>query len=62
MLETLPRSMHDFWEQLCCALSERISFEVFSPIWSHVNETKKKKNRKKTQKYKISKKNALEMR
>ncbi len=27
-----------FWEQICCALSDKMSFEVFSPIWSHVNE------------------------
>ena len=36
-------------EQICCVLSEEMSFEVFSPIWSHVNKNKKKivKNKKK---------------
>ncbi len=27
-------------EQICCALSYKMSFEGFSPIWSHVNEQK----------------------
>ncbi len=30
------------WEKICCALSDQTSFEVFSPIWSHVNENEKK--------------------
>ncbi len=29
-------------EQICCALSEEMSFEIFSPIWFHVNENEKK--------------------
>ncbi len=28
----------NFWDQICCACSEEMSFEVFSPIWSNVNE------------------------
>ncbi len=32
----------NFWEQICCALSDKMSLEVFSPIWSHVNENEKK--------------------
>ena len=42
LVETLPRSMQEFLEQICCALSDKMSFELFSPIWSHVNEKKKK--------------------
>ncbi len=34
----------NFWEQSCCALSDKMSLEVFSPIWSHVNENEKKKS------------------
>ena len=32
----------DFWVQICCVLSDKLSFEVFSPMWSHVNENEKK--------------------
>ncbi len=32
----------DFWEQICCVLSYKMSFEVFSPIWSRVKENEKK--------------------
>ncbi len=35
----------DFWEQICCSLSDKMSVEVFSPIWSHVNENEKKKKK-----------------
>ena len=31
----------NFWEQICCALSDKMSFEVFSTIWSNVNENEK---------------------
>ncbi len=31
----------NFGEQICRVLSDKISFEVFSPIWSHVNENEK---------------------
>ncbi len=31
----------NFWEQIYCALSEEMSFEVLSPIWSYVNENEK---------------------
>ena len=30
----------NFCEQICCAFSDKMSFEVFSPIWSHVNKRK----------------------
>ncbi len=26
------------WEQIWCVLSEKMSFETFTLIWSHVNE------------------------
>ncbi len=38
--------MHEFLGVNVFVLSE-MSFEVFSPIWSHVNENEKKKNRTK---------------
>ena len=31
LIQTLPRSIHIFWEQIWCALSEEISFETFTP-------------------------------
>ena len=40
LVETLLRSMPEFVEQICCMLSDKMSFEVFSPIWPHVNENK----------------------
>ncbi len=38
----------NFGEQICCALSDKMSFDFFCPIWSHVNEneTKIRKNPK----------------
>ncbi len=33
----------NFGEQIFCALSDKMSFEAFSPIWSHVNENEKEK-------------------
>ena len=50
----------NFWEQIWCALSEEISFEAISPIWSHVNENEKK-NRKKTKMQNFEKQNGLEI-
>ena len=43
LVETLPKSMHEFW-----GANMQISFETFTPIWSHVNENEKKnvKNKK----------------
>ncbi len=40
--------MHEFLEWIVYVLSEEMSFEGFSPIWSHVNENEKKivKNQK----------------
>ena len=35
--ETLSRIMHEFFEWICYVISEEMSFEVFSPIWSHPN-------------------------
>ncbi len=32
----------NFREQIWCVLSEEMSFEAFTPIWSHVNENEKK--------------------
>ena len=32
----------NIWEQICCALSDKMLLEVFSPVWSHVNEKEKK--------------------
>ncbi len=37
-VETLSRSIHDFLEQIWLMLWEKMSFETFTPIWSHVNE------------------------
>ena len=37
----------NFGEEICCALSENMSFEVLSPIWSHVNEKEKKNHKNK---------------
>ncbi len=31
-----------FWEQICCVVSEEMSFETITSIWSHVNENEKK--------------------
>ncbi len=31
-----------FREQIWCVLSEEMSFETFTPIWSHVSENEKK--------------------
>ncbi len=33
--------MH-FREQIWCVVSEEMSFETFTPLWSHVNENEKK--------------------
>ncbi len=49
----ISRRMHDLGERVSFALSEEISFEIFTPIWSHVNKNEKKK---KNQKLKILKK------
>ncbi len=32
----------NFREQIWCVVSEEMSFETFTPIWSHVNENEKK--------------------
>ena len=32
----------NFAEQIWCVLSEEMSFETFTPIWSHVNEKETK--------------------
>ncbi len=32
----------NFGEQIWCVLSEEMSFETFTPIWSHVRENEKK--------------------
>ena len=40
----------NFWKQICWAVSDKIWFEVFSPIWSHVNENEKKIVKKKKSK------------
>ena len=37
--------MQDFLEWICYVLSEEM-FDIFSPIWSHVNEHKKKFGKK----------------
>ncbi len=53
----LPRNMHVFFfflEWICYVISEEMSFEVISPMWSHANENEKKIV--KSQKYKILKK------
>ena len=42
-------------EWIWCAISEEMSFEVFTPVWSHVNDNEKK-NRKKKSIFKILKK------
>ncbi len=34
----------NFGEQIWCILSEEMSFEIFTPIWSYVNEKRKKEN------------------
>ncbi len=44
LVQTHPRSILDFGELIWCVLSEETSFEIFTPIWSHVNE--KEINRK----------------
>ncbi len=45
VVEILLGNMHDFWEWIWSVFSEEMSFEIFSPILSYVNE-KDKKNRK----------------
>ncbi len=32
----------NFREQIWCVVSEEMSFETFTPIWSHVNKNEKK--------------------
>ncbi len=32
----------NFGEQIWCGLSEEMSFEIFTPIWSYVDENEKK--------------------
>ncbi len=34
----------NFEEQIWCGLSEEMSFETSSPIWSHVNENENKRS------------------
>ncbi len=34
--------MLDFFEWICNVISEEMSFDLFSPIWSHVNKNEKK--------------------
>ena len=41
LVDTLPRSRHEFGEQIWCILSKEISFENSTPIWSHANENGK---------------------
>ncbi len=42
LVEIVPNSMHEFWGvSLVCTFRE-MSLEAFTPIWSHVNESKKK--------------------
>ncbi len=36
-----PGVYMNFGEQIWCVLSEEMSFETFTPIWSHINEKKK---------------------
>ncbi len=42
----------NLWEQIWCVLSEEMSFETFTPIWSHVNRNEKKNG--KNSKFQIS--------
>ncbi len=42
LIENLPRSMHEFLGVIMLWNFEEMSFEVFSPIWSHVNENETK--------------------
>ena len=51
----------NFWEQICCALSEEMLLEIFSPIWSHVVQTKKIRKKPKMQNFEKQKKNGLEI-
>ena len=61
LVETLPRSMHDFCgEWMWCVLSEEMSFEFFLPYGPMLMETKKKK-RKKIKNFEKKKKNYLEI-
>ncbi len=39
----------DFGEQIWGVLSEQMSFEIFTPLWSHVNENEKMANIQKFQ-------------
>ena len=32
----------NFREQIWCVVSEEMSFETITPLWSHVNESEKK--------------------
>ncbi len=44
LAETLPRSIHvymNFGEQIWCGPWDEMSFETFTPIWSHINENEK---------------------
>ena len=41
-----PGVYMNFGEQIWCVLSEEMSFQIFSPIWFHVNENKKKNCKK----------------
>ncbi len=43
----------NFWEQIWCVLSDEMSFETFTPIWSHVSENLKKKRIGKNQNFKF---------
>ena len=49
----LPRSMHEFGEKICCVLPDKM-FELFSHIWSHVNEKEKKMSKIKNFKFRQS--------
>ncbi len=43
LVETSQGVSINFVEQICCVLSEDMSFETFTPIWSHEKMKKKKK-------------------
>ncbi len=52
----------NFWDQICCAHSEEMSFESFFSHMAHANENKKKKNCKKSKIENFEeKKNGLEI-
>ncbi len=38
LVETLPRSVHEFLWSKSAVLWEEMLFETFAPIWSHVND------------------------